>query len=358
MNTEAIPGPNGKQWRDTTIRGHATRRTGILRNALYIGQRVWNKQHYVRDPETQKRVARPNPPEKWIVKPVPDLRIVDQDLWDTVQARLDNIRQSDQSKKIRKTEFWKLRRKKHLFTGLIHCSQCGGKMSAVGGDYLACTTARNGAGCTNRKSIRRCKVETGVLDGLRHRLMPPHLVEEFISAVHAEINKQHHQVELAHEQAQRDHAAVVTKLNGLYDAIAEGLRTPGLQQRLEELEAKETELKRELSDGIVPQPRLHPNLSQLYREKVEDLHLSLSDPVICTEAAEILHELIERIDVGFDGKAHCIRLTGDIVKLITLPDGQQVPDVFESSVKVVAGARNHLDLQLSALMYIKMARPY
>ncbi len=39
--------------------------------------------------------------------------------------------------------------------------------------------------------------------------------------------------------------------------------------------------------------------------------------------------------------------TSDIVKLITLPDRQQVPDVFESSVKVVAGARNHRELTLS-----------
>ena len=50
LNDEGIPGPRGGAWRDTTIRGHHTRRTGILRNNLYIGQLIWNKQSYVSHP--------------------------------------------------------------------------------------------------------------------------------------------------------------------------------------------------------------------------------------------------------------------------------------------------------------------
>ena len=34
LNAEALPGPEGRAWRDTTIRGHAARGTGILRNEL------------------------------------------------------------------------------------------------------------------------------------------------------------------------------------------------------------------------------------------------------------------------------------------------------------------------------------
>jgi site-specific DNA recombinase len=34
LNTEGVPGPGGRPWSDTTIRGHAARRTGILRNDL------------------------------------------------------------------------------------------------------------------------------------------------------------------------------------------------------------------------------------------------------------------------------------------------------------------------------------
>ena len=42
LNAEKVPGPSGRAWQDTTIRGHAERGTGILRNELYIGKLVWN----------------------------------------------------------------------------------------------------------------------------------------------------------------------------------------------------------------------------------------------------------------------------------------------------------------------------
>ena len=79
LNGEGIPGPSGKLWMDTTIRGHARRGTGLINNELYIGRLVWNRLRYVKNPETGKRVSRINPPEEWIVAEVPELRIVDDD---------------------------------------------------------------------------------------------------------------------------------------------------------------------------------------------------------------------------------------------------------------------------------------
>ena len=61
------------------------------------------------------------------------------------------------------------------------------------------------------------------------------------------------------------------KINGLIDAITEGLRTPGLQQRLEELEEHHAELEEEMATAAAPPVRLHPNLALLYRRKVEQL---------------------------------------------------------------------------------------
>lgn len=64
LNREGITPPRrGKRgWSFSTISGNWKRGTGILNNELYIGRMVWNRLHYVKDPETGKRQSRPNPP--------------------------------------------------------------------------------------------------------------------------------------------------------------------------------------------------------------------------------------------------------------------------------------------------------
>jgi site-specific DNA recombinase len=336
LNAGAIPGPSGKPWRDTTIRGHATRRTGILRNDLYVGRLVWNKQTYVRDPTTGKRLARVRNQNERITIDVCELRILDDDVWDNVQNRLEKVRSSPGVVKSRRTEFWKQRRPKHLLTGLTYCGECGGHMAAIGKDYLACGAARSGAGCDNRRSIRRTRVEAVVLEGLKTHLMAPELVAEFIRAFHEEVNHKRATDDMQRQGNEQELGRVSKKLRGLYDAIADGLRSPGLQNELLALEGRQAELRKTVEAAPPPAPRFHPKLADLYRQQVTELHAALNDPEARTEAAEILRTLVERITVRSDLNGHMVVLTGDIVKLLALPGGQ-VPASFESSVKVVAG---------------------
>ena len=49
LNQEGIAGPSGRAWRDTTIRGHFGRGTGILNNELYVGRLVWNRLTYLKE---------------------------------------------------------------------------------------------------------------------------------------------------------------------------------------------------------------------------------------------------------------------------------------------------------------------
>lgn len=80
LNRDGVPGPLGRAWGDTSIRGHRTRGTGIINNELYVGVLVWNRLRFVKDPSTGKRVSRPNPETAWIRKEVPHLRIVHDEL--------------------------------------------------------------------------------------------------------------------------------------------------------------------------------------------------------------------------------------------------------------------------------------
>jgi site-specific DNA recombinase len=91
LNDGGIPGPRGKLWRDTAIRGHRQRGTGLLNNELYVGRLVWNRLRYVKDPASGRRVSRLNPPEAWVVEAVPHLRIINDALWEAVKARQTEI---------------------------------------------------------------------------------------------------------------------------------------------------------------------------------------------------------------------------------------------------------------------------
>ncbi|HEX6111378.1 MAG TPA: hypothetical protein VFZ10_03660, partial [Geminicoccaceae bacterium] len=51
----------------------------------------------------------------------------------------------------------------------------------------ACSRARGQGTCTQRGSIRRAPLEELILGGLRHQLMAPELVEEFVAAYHEEV---------------------------------------------------------------------------------------------------------------------------------------------------------------------------
>jgi site-specific DNA recombinase len=87
LNKKGIPCPSGKAWGATTIYGNRRRGTGIINNELYIGWLIWNRQKFLKDPDTGKRVARPNPEEDWIITEVPHLRIIDEELWEQAKIR-------------------------------------------------------------------------------------------------------------------------------------------------------------------------------------------------------------------------------------------------------------------------------
>jgi DNA invertase Pin-like site-specific DNA recombinase/HPt (histidine-containing phosphotransfer) domain-containing protein len=356
LNAEDIPGPHGRQWRDTALRGHLQRGTGLINNELYKGRLVWNRLRYIKGPETGKRVSRRNPESDWIVEEVPHLRIVDDDLWQAVKVRQGEIATRPGVQKIKDSRFWERRRARHLLTGLVFCGDCGGGFAAVGRDYLACSAARGRGTCANRRSIRRHDLETVILDGLKARLMAPDLVAEFIAAFTQEINSGRAAADQARKRQEQELAGITRKLDGLIEAIAEGFRAEGLQQKLTEFEARKIELVGLLAGPAAAPIRLHPNLAEVYRRKVCELEVALADPEIRDEALAILRPLIDKamlhpIDGGFE-----IELVGEIVGMVAL--GQETPKSITKtaaldagtacSVKVVAGVRNRLYLLFDA----------
>jgi site-specific DNA recombinase len=251
---------------------------------------------------------------------------------------------------IKASRFWERRRPEHLLTGLVHCDCCGGPYASVGRDYLACSAARKLGTCEARKGIRRSVLEGVVLDLLKTRLMEPDAVAAFVKD-HAELsNSQMADRSQDRARLEGERAATRRKLEGLYDAIAEGLRSPGLQDKLLALEGRIAAIGVELAGPARSPVRLNPNLSELYRRKVMELAITLADPAIASPAREVVRGLIEKVSVRWEEGQAVVVLDGALTALIGLAQNAKGPALAGfggselSSVKVVAGTRSRRNL--------------
>lgn len=170
LNKESVPGPSGSGWGPSTINGNWRRGTGVLNNELYIGKLVWNRLAYIKNPDTGKRVSRLNDPSEWIVKDVPELRIIDDALWERVKVRQQGLRHQP--------EFHERQRPRMLLSYLLKCGSCGGGFSKVSHLHYGCSTARNKGTCDNRLTVRQDELEGMVIAALQSRLMDPALLAE------------------------------------------------------------------------------------------------------------------------------------------------------------------------------------
>ena len=87
LNAEGIPGPRGGAWSPSAINGNRRAGTGIINNAAYRGELSWGKRHWVKNPETGRRLARQAAASERVTQQLPELRIVDDALWEAAKAR-------------------------------------------------------------------------------------------------------------------------------------------------------------------------------------------------------------------------------------------------------------------------------
>ncbi len=362
LNAEAIPGPGGRPWGDTTIRGQVDRGTGILNNTLYIGQLTWNACSYVKNPATGKRVARVNPVEQREITDVPELRIIDDELWQQAKTRQADVR-TEMGKNEAGNPLNRAHRSKFLLSGLLKCGCCGAGYAVVAKDRYGCATYRSKGTCSNNISITRQIVEARVLAGLQERLLTPELVATFITTFQQELARLHRESGQTQARLKDQLAAVDRKLEGVLRAIEDGAWNDVLKTRLNDLEAQQASLRQQLQAAASPTPvvRLHPNAAALYAAKVAELQTALDQPDIRVEAMEVLRTLIERIVLTPDEAAPnslAIELFGDLATILNLASSTgrmpgksaalgakknpQETVASEGLLSVVAGARFEL----------------
>lgn len=289
LNREGVAAPRGGAWNASTINGHRARRNGILNNELYAGRIVYNRQSFAKDPDSGKRQARPNPKAAWIVREVPALRLVPEDLWRAAEAL-----------KARHAAYpaHALRRPKRLLSGLLECGRCGAPYTMRDAVRLGCSAHRERGTCDNAATLRAEALERRILGGLKERLLAPDLVAEAVRAIEAERARLRRRHAGDAATAERRAGELDRAIARLVAAIAEGTDTPGMRRALVAAEAERGALERRRAGRAAAPIVLHPNLAELYRRRVADLETALAaSPHDRAAAFAALRGMIERVIV-------------------------------------------------------------
>jgi DNA invertase Pin-like site-specific DNA recombinase len=350
LNAEGVPGPDGRPWQDTTIRGQAERGTGILNNELYTGQLVWNRCSYVKDPRSGRRLARPNPPAQWERQAVPELRIIADDLWEPAKRRQQSlafvVARDEAGQALNRTH-----RRRFLLSGLLACGVCGAGYTIMAKDRYGCAGHRSKGTCGNDRTIARAAIEGRVLEGLKRHLLAPERFEQFAREWQEAYAARTREADAARAGLQARLGQVERKIAAMIRAIEEGLYQPSMKARMTALEAEKAQLQAELASTPDAAPvALHPNLPAIYRRKVEELEAVLADPELGPEAMAAIRSMIGRIVLtpGENGGVEAV-LEGDLARILAVCAGAErtnarlaggrSADVLSSQVSVVAGAR-------------------
>ena len=325
LNRQGVPGPRSGKWDKSTIHGNPKRGTGVLNNEIYIGRMIWNRQSFVKDPQTGRRQARPNPESDWITTEVPDLRIIDQSLWEAVRARQEGRMLAHTER-----EAWERRRPRFLLTGLVKCGCCGGGFSTIGKDRFGCSNSRNKGKsvCNNRTGITRQYLEGRILSLLTDRLMDPELVKVFAAEYIAERNR----LAATHTDdravKEKELTKVIKDQDVLVNAILAGTPAERIKAKMEQLETRQRQLEKDLARSPAPAStvRIHPRMADTYHDRIRSLVAGLTEADHETEARNAIRSLIDKIvatPMPTKGKRHALALTlhGDLAGILGLSLG-------------------------------------
>lgn len=226
----------------------------MLRNERYVGQFVWNKRKWVKDPTTGKRRSVARPESEWVRLDRPDLAIVDRETWDRVQARHKRTARTRGERKRSASP--------HLLSGLLRCGVCEGALSIVSQrkkgtakySQYGCATrhSRGPSACANRTTTSELGLNAAVLRAVRIHLESPE-VERWVAEVLAERQAKAKAPDLVAEIA-----TAQARVDRVVDALAHIGHSDPLAKKLRDEEAKLAELQSRLAreGSRLPRPQV------------------------------------------------------------------------------------------------------
>lgn len=287
LSVAGVRGPRGKTWKFGAVRR-------MLENERFTGKQIWGQSRYERRPGSRLKVARPQPRSEWRILEQPELRIVSDELWAAVQARIAvvaAIAPRQPGTNLQRGGNASLH-SRHLFSGFMRCALCGGAITVVTGGYgtprYGCQRAsKNGStACTNRLTIRAKIADAALLEGLQAELLRPETLDYVTSRLTSALEELRAQRPAQRDELERAIAAADQKLRHLVAAVEAGAGAAmvfeAIQQREADLRAL-TQQREALDDPLEQRIAVIPSW---VRQQLAD-------------AADVLRDVPERAKTEF-----------------------------------------------------------
>jgi site-specific DNA recombinase len=338
LNRDGIPSPRGGEWRQTAIKGNPQRAIGVLRNPIYVGELVYNRVRMLKNPETRNRISRTNDIADRVVRPMPELAIVDRETWDAAQARLNRAAALPLTERARN-------RPRRLLSGLVRCGVCGGSYTVVGTERWGCSRHREAGTCPNGNRVGTRELEDRVLEGLKAKLLSDEAVSLMVRRFHEKRERDLQKTARSRDTAERRLQTTEAAIGRLVDAIAAGgMRFAEIEAKLTSLREEKDRLAAELNEmDAVPVIALHPQIAEIYRARIAALKLDLGNNGADESAAQQIRALLERINLTpRQGGGVEIEVLGSLQAVLDLAnDKKPAPRGALRMIPVVAEERDH-----------------
>jgi site-specific DNA recombinase len=287
-------------WTWSTIAGSPKKAIGILNNPLYVGRIAWNRSEKVRDPDTGRRIMRTRPQSEWIWTDAPDLRIIPQALWESVQARRQGRRREARGNV-------RGRRATALLSGLLECGTCGSHYVLNTPRYYGCTAHRDRgpAICANGRLVRRDRFEELILRLVFEEVFSPEAVAHVTRRVNEALERLTATPDEVRQRRERELSQASWELKNVREAIRQGIVTPTTKTLLEECEQRVAECEAALR-AAAPRQKKVTALPSLVEDYLRDLRTTLDTDR--DRARSLLAKLIGPITLRPDGG----RLVGEV----------------------------------------------
>jgi site-specific DNA recombinase len=320
------PGSDTSRWHPAAIVGDAKKCNGILNNEIYKGTFVWNRSHWGRkNPETGNRERENKPHEERVRHDDPELRIVDDVLWQRVRARTEATQaRTAQARKLAAAaaakglsprrggrpyrDLSQVRADgpvRYVLSGLLKCAVCGGNYSMCNGKLYACASFTNcgPTACANNQRFRRDNAQLWLLGSLAEELRNGEYLREWEAQVDRELRELRSRpsplAALRQELAETE--ATIARL---VEALASGElgSSPALAARLQAAETTKRNLTERLAEGdsyVSSSEALAPlrDASAAFADMLANLPDNLNDPEVVVEARAAIRDWIGEIVV-------------------------------------------------------------